>query len=394
MHPLLAHLLTNDIKSLEALGIYANFSKKNPRKFSLNYDQIDAENGHPLVNLCRGVVLRSLEGTTLGEPGEYEIIGRPFDRFYNLGSSHAAQIDWDSAAFEEKLDGTLCIVYFDSDLVGDEHEGWCVATRNVPDGDVPNHQGDTFADLFWRHADIPSVRPPMYLTGSEDLLYQDRTYMFELMGPENQIVVVYDEWKVTLLASRNNETGEITRGNAPVHRFANMEEAREWLNAQPGHKNEGFVIVDKNENRLKIKSANYLTFSRVMTSSGSDVGLVEIVLSGTADDVMQYLPLPRQEKLTRYEKGVAELAHRIETFSQHLKQRCLDRKSCALAVQAHPSMSAWMPALMPMWVGTFSTFGEFLTHSKKNSEIPRSLSEKILNWIERPRNDDPNEVSS
>lgn len=382
MHPVLAHLLTYDIKSLEALGIYANFSKQNPRKFSLNYDQIDAENGHPLVDACRGVVLRALEGTVLGEPGQYEIIGRPFDRFYNLGSSHAAQIDWDTASFEEKLDGTLCIVYFDDDLAGDHSGGWCVATRNVPDGDVPNHQGDTFADLFWRH--IPW----------DFELNRDETHLFELTGPENQIVVVYDEWKVTLLASRNNETGKITRGNAPVHRFSLMDEAREWLSAQPGHKNEGFVIVDQYENRLKIKSANYLTFSRVMTSSGSDVGLVEIALSGTADDVMAYLPLARQEKLARYEKGVAELARRIETFAAHLKRTCANRKDCALAVQAHPSMSAWMPALMNMWLGTFSTFSEFLTYSKKNSEIPRSLSEKILSWIERPPAVEPNEVSS
>ncbi len=363
-HLVVNYLRNNTVLSLESFGIFAKPSKVNPRKFSLNYDQIEAVNGNPLVDLCRGLILEAAPETELGEPGVYNILAYPFDRFYNLGSEHAAQIDWDSAWFEEKLDGTLCILYYDFTL-----DKWCVATRNVPDADVPNNQGDTFASLFWRHLSFTTA-----------FLQIGATYMFELTGPDNQIVVTYDDWNVTLLASRNSN-GVLTSGDAYTYSFKNMSEAREWLAQQPGHKSEGFVVVDKNGNRIKIKGANYLAVSRVMTSAGSDVGLVEIVLSGTADDVRSILPLPRQNKLDMYSKKVVDLAHLIETTSRHLKETCHDRKSYALAIQADPAASPWMSALMAFWLNQVNTFSGYLDSQKRNGEIPRSFAEKVLLWI-------------
>ena len=137
------YLRTNSVASLERLGIYARWSTVHPEKFSLNYDQIEAIDGDPLVEECRGVVLVQ-ESRERGEPGRYRVIARPFQRFYNLGQGGAAEIDWSTAAFEEKLDGTLCIVY--------HHGGiWNVATRSMPDADVPSPTL-TFAERFWAAA--------------------------------------------------------------------------------------------------------------------------------------------------------------------------------------------------------------------------------------------------
>src|SRR5690349_21549991 len=104
MHPVVEHLRQNPLSSLGALGIKARWSGQNPRKVTLNYDQIEAVDGHLLVNHCRGLVLRQLEGEP-GEAGHYEVLARPFLRFYNLGSAHAPALDWATAEFQEKLDG-------------------------------------------------------------------------------------------------------------------------------------------------------------------------------------------------------------------------------------------------------------------------------------------------
>src|SRR6478609_5767270 len=73
-------------------------------KVSFVYDQLAARNDDPLACQCRGLVLRE---------GSWEILARPFDRFFNHGQAEAASIDWATARFEEKLDGTLLIVYWD-----------------------------------------------------------------------------------------------------------------------------------------------------------------------------------------------------------------------------------------------------------------------------------------
>ena len=68
-------------------------------KICLNYDQIEASNSDELACQCRGLVLRE---------GNYEIVACPMFRFFNLEQKEvAADIDWNSAIYEEKMDGCL-----------------------------------------------------------------------------------------------------------------------------------------------------------------------------------------------------------------------------------------------------------------------------------------------
>lgn len=363
MHPIVSFLRGNPVSALEARGIYARWSVVNPAKASLNYDQIEAKDGDELVELCRGLVICQRSGDR-GGPGNYEILARPMRRFYNLGSGAAAKIDFTTARWEEKLDGTLCIVYHDPDL-----GRLCVATRNVPDADVPNSSGDTFADLFWRHA------------GGSVSVEPGRTRCYELTGPENQIVVPYNEWRVSLLADIDNATGH-ERDLSPEFRvfpFASPEVARAWLETQPGHTLEGFVVRDASGNRVKVKSSQYLAVSRVMTASGSDVGLVEIVLSGTADDVRFLLPTPRAERMDMFAERIREWAHRIDALAAELRTMT-ERKAVALRVQASPD-SAWMGVLMSIWSGKAANVSEWLSGAKVNGAVPRSLVDKILETV-------------
>lgn len=342
-HPVVAHLRDNSVASLEAVGIYARWSTTNPRKLSLNYNQYEAEDGHPLVDRCRGLVLRQDHDGERGGPGAYTVLAHPFSRFYNLGTAQAAPLDWETATFEEKLDGTLCIVYFDPDL-----DAWSVATRSVPDADVPTPTGETFAQMFARVA--------------RGVLLPDRrlTYCYELTGPGNQIVIPYDEWRVTLLAAFTAEGLEAPGHNlAPVCAFTDLDRARAWLAEQPGHLAEGFVVRDAVGRRVKIKSAQYAAIAKATSTASTDGGLLGILLGGSADDVAPLLPAERRDRLETIRSGLRAFTERIEGFAANLPPS--DRKTAAMAVLASP-FARWIGVVLDLWPHGARRLARFSDH--------------------------------
>ena len=79
------YLRTHTFGELEAEhGVSASVSRSKPWKFSLNYSQIDSKPG-PLVNQCRGLILRThgaelpVDSKELAAicPGSVSVIARP-----------------------------------------------------------------------------------------------------------------------------------------------------------------------------------------------------------------------------------------------------------------------------------------------------------------------------
>lgn len=365
MHKIVEFLLTNSISDLEQFGIFSRWSTKNPRKVSLNYDQILAKDGNEYSDLCRGLILRQDHNGVPGSPGKYSVMALPFHRFYNYGTAYAAKLDWDTVEFEEKLDGTLCIVYWDYDL-----QEWCCGTRSVPDADIPNNNGDTFSDLFFRHFEYAGSKDPNYILGKPN------TYCFELTGPDNQIVVVYNEWKTTLLSHRCTQTESEAFGNAKRFKFSNVNEAIEWINSQPGHSFEGVIARDAYGNRVKIKSAQYFAVSKVMTRAGSKEGMLEIVLSGTADDVMTILPENKLLQMKNISNKFTEWINEANQFIASLDKN-QSRKDVALKIQ-ETKFKNYVGAIIDCWLGNSLNMMDSLSKQKKNGEFPSSFLEKMI----------------
>src|SRR5579885_1572432 len=192
-------------------GVYASFSKSG-HKFSLNYDQIEAKESDPLAQECRGLVLALADGSVIsgvmGPDGKIDrsnvtpldtvVLAYPMKRFFNHGQGSAANIDWSdpNLAVLEKLDGTLCIVYWDPFT-----NQWCVATRSVPEADLLMDNGlFTFRTLFEK-----AVKETIGMEFNEFTKHLSpiHTYCFELTTPYNRIVVEYKKCGITLLALRN-----------------------------------------------------------------------------------------------------------------------------------------------------------------------------------------------
>lgn len=335
MHPVIEYLKTDDIKSLEVLGIYARQSVLNPNKWSLNYDMIEAPNGNELVEHCRGLVV---SGNPEGIAGEWTVLAWPFRRFYNLGQGHAATLDPLTTWFETKFDGTLCILYWDSDI-----DKWCVATRSVPDADVPNNEGETFTKLFWKNIHPREINTITDFKEYNPHIQLEVTYLFELVGPGNHIGVVYNEWRVILLGMVDNTTGQTYSNPENRLEFKTIEEAKEWMDRQSGTDFEGFILVDAQGNRVKYKSANYLNAMKTITKVGSRIGMLSLILSGTEDDIIPLLPEQRKTEIYELKTKLQILIHKLTAFRTQIPVD--DRKTQALFLQAN-NMIGWISFLL------------------------------------------------
>lgn len=57
-----------------------------------------------------------------------KVVCYPFSKFFNAREHHAAELDWSTAVFTEKLDGSLIKLYF-----LEAETQWVVATNNTVD---------------------------------------------------------------------------------------------------------------------------------------------------------------------------------------------------------------------------------------------------------------------
>lgn len=373
-------------------GVVTN-AKPGDVLFSLNYDQI-ASVASPLTNQCRGLVLcrtmaRGLtEGMIAGDAavGSTQVMARPFDRFFNHGDTNAAAIDFadKGTRFFEKLDGTLCIVYFAGE--------WLVATRAVPTANRPINGWEdyTFRTLFEK-----AVLDTTGLTLGEwsKSLDQRLTYCFELTTPLNRIVVRYDDYKIHLLGARYTESGEEIvvderTANAPVcpqHKLSNLSELIDFVGSKPPMEQEGVVVVDSAFRRVKVKSLAYLAYNKLRDSTAdSPRAVMELILSEKLDDVFPVLEKHVQERSVKLASGIRALLERTEhdwIACSEAAKAMPDNPRKAFAVEAQ-RRKAWLPALMERYSGRAATAKEFIDarRDKKTGTWPNSFLDALIEY--------------
>lgn len=401
------YLKTHSLAQLKAEHGIKSSAVPGNYKFSLNYDQIESKAG-PMVNQCRGLILAAnplkplQDGQVNGEDpvGETTIMARPFERFFNLGDSNAAPVDMNhpETVFFEKLDGTLCILYFDP-----EQEEWHIATRAVPEADKNINGWDdlTFRKLFEvALRDVcssPFTHPGDFFQHWTGLLDRSKTYMFELCTPQNRIVVEYKTNMVFLLGIRDTQTGvetDITGisdqmdirslygvPTCPFHSLANMEELLKFVGSKPPFEQEGVVVRDKDGNRVKVKSMAYMAYNRVRDSTAnSPRAVLELILSEQLDDVLPVLEPHMQRKATELQEKVRLLFQRVEEDFQEISSEAKgeenQRKAFAIGVQ---DRGAWMGPLMDRFLGKSTSLLDYLQKRKlPNGTYPDGLLDSVI----------------
>lgn len=252
------------------------------RLVSLKYDQLESPMDVPVVCQCRGMVVDVKSKT---------VLAWPYDKFWNLGEGRAASVDWSTARVQEKLDGSLLILYWDPTL-GE----WAVASSGHPTagGRFGKSETQTFRQAFWDiWSDEGYILP--YPTD------QGSTFMFELCAEENRVVVKHDRPKLVFHGARSYSGQEYSQERLESTRHSYdwelvksfpLTSAEECLTAaktlNPAHA-EGYVVVDAQHNRVKIKSPNYVALHH-MKGEFSRRRAVELWQTGETSELVLHFP--------------------------------------------------------------------------------------------------------
>lgn len=316
-------------QQLKVFGIDAICEKYHLRKsnsrhfpiFSLCYHQVDSDLSIPLVQQARGIIFDN----------DLNIIAYPFNKFFNLHESNAAKLN--NYKVVEKLDGTCVVVsYYQDNLI--------ISTLgSVDTGFIFHSKSDkTYKTLF----------KEVFAENNYDAIFPGFTYCFELVGNCNPHIVQYKENDCVLTFVRDNNTLEeidpftfvkIHNLNWRVAKTFNytLEECKQLQKSLSGVKSEGFILVDENFNRVKIKTESYIRLHYLHNSINTDVNLLNVIIQNETSEILCYFP-QFTERIHELKSKYEKLLHNIKDTYNLIKDIEI-QKEFALEATKYPYSS-------------------------------------------------------
>lgn len=284
----------------------------------------------PVVQEARGIII---------DAANADVVCWPFRKFGNWFETYADEIDWKSAVVQEKIDGSIIKLYF-------WNGEWRWATNSMIDAGEASAEttGKKFSDMIRaadNYADIPFSD-----------LDKDRTYIFELVSPETMIVIEYPYTRLFHTGTRSRMTGKeydedigivkpkVFGGGKGLEEYTEYVRTLNRDGTNPEY--EGFVVVDKNWNRVKIKSPEYLAMHKLINNGNmSENRIVKAVFE--KDDEIREIAMrcrSNRERWENTEKGLIELEKKINCYMAYARgvyeEVLHDRKSFANAIKNDP----------------------------------------------------------
>lgn len=283
---------------------------------------VGADFNDPIVRECRGLIIN--QKTMF-------VVCRAFDKFGNYGESYADEIDWRTAKIQEKVDGSIIKLFY--------YKGqWRIATNGCIDA-FKAYVDDTdltFGDVFTK------------ATKNSNFEWQKlnpvNTYIFELVSPQTRVVINYTYTGLYHIGTRNNLTGE------EKYEWIGVQQPKEYDLDFPSLQNviklansmnqdgvltdEGFVVVDKDWHRIKVKTPEYIYAHHLVPNGAvSDEKLVSLIRTGEIDEVLNYCP-HLEERVENLRFKMAQLEDTVEEVMEEYKTEVevmgLSRKEFAL----------------------------------------------------------------
>ena len=321
--------------------------KRSDGLISFYYD-MESDYNINIVRECRGIIL--------DESDSYRPVCVPFFKFGNYGEPYADEIDWKTARVQEKIDGSLIKVW--------NYKGvWQVSTNktiNAADANTNNNE-DTFLNLF---------HTAWAKTGKQfSELNPDYTYIFELVSPQSRVVIPYPETKLYHTGTRNNHTLQelnLDIGIEKPKEFAiSTIEACVEAAKNLDHYHEGFVVVDSQWRRIKVKSPVYVAIHHLLNNIVSEKRILELLLSGENQEVLSYFP--------EYADTFQTMQERIDRFIAYNEHETDKIRSAGYATQKelaeYVKTTICPPCLFFVLKGKSKTVKDFVYGMSSNSII-------------------------
>jgi tRNA splicing ligase len=265
----------------------------------LDYDQYESPKFHPTVELCRGLVV---------DCNDLNIVAKPFNRFYNVGENNLVP-SFPCTALS-KIDGSLCIVY---NYMGT----WYVNSRY------------SWGDFYFDGAPHKFNEGVYSLLGNTNQhLDSNYTYIFEYVGPYNQVVLHYNDEDLYLLGIIDNTNhyelsyDEMKSLKLPykmpdVYTFNNHDELSNFIDEC---QTEGLVIQKGTDHpRLKLKTKRYLEMHKLKSGLSNTLkSFLELWVSGEVASVVLILP-EYKSKFTIYNDMLNNLINDVHKAYDSIK---------------------------------------------------------------------------
>ncbi len=199
---------------------------------------------------------------------------------------------------------------------------WFAATTGMAEaeGEVNNMYNTSFNDLFWK-----TIKDKYDIAEFKRRLVIGTTYVFELTTPYNIVVTPHGESKVTLLTMRDlstlmecdRETCELvaTYLGVPIVEEYDLNEGNvgyllKTFDNMP-FSSEGYVVVDNNFNRIKIKNPAYVSV-HYLKGRSEPHHILDIVKSNEIDEFIATFAERKDEILMLDENYKALLTTLVE----------------------------------------------------------------------------------
>jgi hypothetical protein len=300
---------------------------------------------------CRGLVLDT----------EGNVIAKPFPKFFNYEEHKPEDIPNEYFEVYEKMDGSLGIFFYYEEELSDErrYNIWFnnnyetgmerfFEPNNLPNFDDPYYEPTPKIKGEWHMATRGSFTSEQAIKGMEIAKrynYDKKcvpgyTYLFEIIYPENRIVVDYGKEERLVLLGVMNKRGEefpyeemVDEGWDIVMKYKTWGEDWETLKKEISKDNEGYVIRFSGGMRMKIKGDEYVRLHRILTNfSTKDIWellrnneQLEPFLERVPDEFDAWVKEVVRDLIVRYE-NIEKDYYEIYT---NLKAQNLDRREFA-----------------------------------------------------------------
>ena len=281
---------------------------------------------NPIVQEARGIII---------DIKNLRVVCWPYRKFGNAHEPYADTINWDSCRVEDKIDGSIVKLYH-------WNGKWKWATNSCIDALYAPVTNDKMNFLGVIQSAVNYSAIPF------DELDQNLTYIFELVSPETQVVIRYPQTKLFHIGTRNNVTGEEYRISIgieqpktyPLHTLDDCIEAAKNLNAgNMDVKKEGFVVVDNEWHRIKVKSPEYLMAHRLWSNGNVSKDRIIQILKEDSRSIEEICkPIPRLSVYMKYyDYRIAELEQNVSDYIDYVRgmyeEHGHDRKAVALQIK-------------------------------------------------------------
>lgn len=233
---------------------------------------------------------------------KHEVIARPLPKFFNLSEVGLENLPQLPFEVYEKMDGSLGILYWTNGKPFVATRGSFNSEQSI---EANNMLNTTYKNCI-------------------EQLDESCTYLFEIIYPENRIVVDYGDAKelvlVAIVESKTGEERELVDIGFPIAKKYNEFNTIEEILTLNWSNHEGFVLKYSNGYRVKIKFEEYVEIHRIITQVSSlsiwkalkERGDLKLFIENVPDEFYIWVKATEETLLNEYKKieDVAKLDYK------------------------------------------------------------------------------------